>query len=160
MIVLAARPRPLCHTAGVDPAADAIAREIDALLDAYDRELEYFESTAALLIPLMRDLLAAIDAAFASPSDPQVLEGARNARARYVEALQGLQPLLDDWLKVRGSNWRAWEAEPAMSDLQYARLERLSARETALALGRDEFDRLQDAVRSRLLLFEEANRGR
>lgn len=154
------RPHPAparcpCHTQAVDDPG-AIAREIDALLDAYDRELEYFESTAALLTPLMRDLLAAIDAAFAAPGDPQVLEGARNARARYVAALASLRPLLDDWVRVRGSNTRAWEAAFAMSDAQYARLEQLSARETALALGRDEFDRLQQLIRGRLLLFEEA----
>lgn len=143
-----------------EPVSDAIAREIDALLDAYDRELEYFETTAAILAPLMRDLLAAIDAAFAAPADPQVREGARNARARYVDALAGLRPLLDDWVRIRGSSWRAWEAEHAMSDAQYARLERLAARETALALGRDDFDRLQEKVRGRLLLFEEADRGR
>lgn len=135
---------------------DAVARQIDSLLDAYDRELEYFESTAALLTPLMHELIAALDAAFADPTDPQILQGARNARARYVSALASLRPLLDDWVRIRGSNTRAWEAEYAMNDRQYARLEQLAARETALALGRDEFDRLQELVRSRLLLFEEA----
>ncbi len=139
---------------------DNLPCEIDAVLDAYDRELEYFESTARLLLPLMTDLLAAIDAAFAAPGDPQVLAGARNARARYVEALLGLRPLLDDWLRVRGSNQRAWEAEHAMSDAQYARLEQLAARETALALERDQFDALQERVRQRLLLFEEATSER
>ncbi len=143
-----------------EPPGDATAREIDAILDAYDRELEYFETTAALLTPLMQDLLAAIEAAFTSPGDPQVLEGARNARARYVEALTGLQPLLDDWVRIRGSGWRAWEAEHAMNDAQYARLERLAARETALALGREQFDRLQEELRGRLLRFEEHHPGR
>lgn len=129
--------------------------DLDALLAAYHRELEYFASTAELLMPVMRALLAAIDAAFLTPEDPQVIAGARNARAHYIETLAGLKPLIDDWLRVRGANQRAWEAEPYMDDARFERLQELGARETRLALERGEFDALQELVRHRLLLFEE-----
>jgi hypothetical protein len=129
--------------------------EIDSLLARFEQEIAWFIETRDALLPLLEALDAALRAHFASPSAATTRE-ARSARARYVDALARFEPLLREWVAIRGAGDLLWEAEPAMSDAQAARFDALVARELAAAWDRERFDMLLDAVRRGLLVFEES----
>lgn len=128
--------------------------DIDTLLDNFTRELDYFVFTRDHLEPVMRELLRRADAYFAS-RDAAALAIAREMRSEYVRRMDGIGPLLEKWVSIRGSGERLWEAEHGMSQAQFERFQSLLDREAQVSLGRDQFDQLQDTLRRRLLLLEE-----
>ena len=128
--------------------------DIDVLLDNFARELDYFVFTRDHLEPVMRDLLEKAEAYFTS-HDAAALASARERRSEYVKRMDGLGPLLEKWISIRGSGERLWEAEHAMSQAQFERFQSLLDREAQVSFGRGQFDQLQDTLRRRLLLLEE-----
>ena len=129
--------------------------EIDELLANFAKELDYFVFTRDHLAPVMRELLRAIERCIADRTDMVARGEGRHLRGTYVEKLGGVQPLLEEWVRIRGSGDRLWDAEHAMSAAQYKRFQALLSREAAISQGRENFDSLQDHLRRRLLLFEE-----
>ncbi len=130
--------------------------EIDELLDAYQREVDYFVHTRDVVQPLLERLATGLDAFAAANTSDSCIE-VRDARSAYVEALGALRPMVDEWLRIRGSGEQLWGATSFMSDEQYARFEALCAREMAEGQGRGRFDQLSEKVKRELLLFEEFN---
>lgn len=128
---------------------------IDSLLARFEQEIAWFVETRDALQPVLETLDACLRAHFAAPS-VGTLSAVREARARYVTELRRLDPLLRDWVAIRGSAELLWAAGPAMSDAHAARFDALVARELAVTWDREEFDTLLDAVRRGLLVFEEA----
>lgn len=131
-----------------------VTDEIDILLDNFTRELDYFVFTRDHLEPVMQSLLDAAESYFGS-RDQTALAVAREWRVAYVERMEGLGPLLEKWVAIRGSGERLWEAEHAMSTAQFDRFQSLLDREAQVSIGRDLFDQLQETLRRRLLLLEE-----
>lgn len=129
--------------------------EIDSLLGRYEQELYYFALTRDDLGPLITETLALTGHFFEHRDDPAARDAARAARDRYVERRDSLRPLIEEWESVRGSGAKLWEAEPAMSEDQYAHFQSLLAREVRIARDHGEFDQLNEKVRTNLLLFEE-----
>ncbi|MGK2964342.1 MAG: hypothetical protein ACSLFM_01905 [Tepidiformaceae bacterium] len=129
--------------------------EIETILDQYERELRYFAMTRDDLAPLMEEVIAASERFFADRRDDTARGTARTARQRYVERLAGLEPMIQEWLRIRGSGFRLWEGAPMMTDEQYQRFQGLLAREAVMADGRSDFDALSEQLRTRLLLLEE-----
>lgn len=132
--------------------------EIEALLEAYGREVDYFVRTRDIIEPLLERVAAGLDA-FAAAGTADVCTEVRAARAEYVAALAALRPLVDEWLRIRGSGEHLWGATPFMTEQQHARFEEIGARELAANAGRQHFDRLSEKVKRELLLFEEFNPG-
>ena len=130
--------------------------EIEELLDAYGREVDYFARTRDIVQPLLERLAAGLDA-FAAAGTADACSEVRAAREEYVGALAELRPLVDEWLRIRGSGEQLWGATSFMSDEQHARFEELGARELAENEGRGHFDALSTKVKRELLLFEEFN---
>ena len=135
----------------MDDATD----EIDQLLTNFSRELDYFVYTRDKLEPVMDSLLGAVERYLADREDMVALTEARVLRTEYVSEMQGMSALLEDWVRIRGSGERLWEAEPMMSQVQFDRFEGLNLREQQVAQGRAVFDALQERMRRMLLLFEE-----
>ena len=125
--------------------------DIDELLANFAKELDYFVFTRDHLAPVMR----AIERYIADRTDLVARGEGRHLRGTYVEKLGGVQPLLEEWVRIRGSGDRLWDAEHAMSAAQYQRFQALLSREAVISQGRENFDSLQDHLRRRLLLFEE-----
>lgn len=125
--------------------------EIDELLPNFAKELDYFVFTRDHLAPVMR----AIERCIADRTDLVARGEGRHLRGTYVEKLGGVQPLLEEWVRILGSGDRLWETEHAMSVAQYQRFQALLSREAVISQGRENFDSLQDHLRWRLLLFEE-----
>lgn len=129
--------------------------DIDQLLADFAKELDYFVFTRDHLRPVMRQLLAAVERFIADTADLVARGEAQHLRGAYVEKLGGVQPLLEEWARIRGAGERLSEAEHAMSAGQCARFQTLLAREALISDGRENFDSLQDHLRRRLILFEE-----
>jgi hypothetical protein len=136
-------------------AAGEAAASIDALLDRFERELRYFVFTRDHLGPHMRAIAEALPRFFETRSEPELAE-ARAARSGYLESLAGIGTMLEEWVSIRGSGEKLWEAEPYMTQAQVERHQELLAIEFAAAQGREEFDLLNDRVRRLLLVFGEA----
>jgi len=132
-----------------------VDEDIDALLDRFERELEYFTLTRDRIAPLLAPLVASLERYFAAPS-PATRAEAATYRQSYIAALHAIDPLVHEWLRIRGAGELLWEADPFMSDAQAQRHQTLRAREISETLDRATFDTLSERARTLLLLFEEA----
>jgi hypothetical protein len=132
-----------------------VDENIDALLDRFERELEYFALTRDRIAPLLAPLVTSLERYFAAP-DAAARAEADIYRQRYIAALAAIEPLVRDWLSIRGAGELLWEADPFMSDAQAQRHQALRAREISETLDRTTFDTLAERARALLLLFEEA----
>ncbi|MGD9934140.1 MAG: hypothetical protein AB7T37_10510 [Dehalococcoidia bacterium] len=112
--------------------------------------------TRDIVEPLLERLADGLDA-FAVAATASVCNEVRMARKDYVEALAALRPLVDEWLRIRGSGEQLWGATSFMTDEQHARFEAIGAREREEVAGRGHFDALSEKVKRELLLFEEFN---
>ncbi len=131
-----------------------VTDDINILLDHFARELDYFVFTRDHLEPVMRELLEKAETYFAS-RDAADFAAAREMRTEYVNRMEGIGPLLTEWVAIRGAGERLWEAEHAMSTEQFERFQSLLDREGQVSAGREQFDLLQERLRQRLLLLEE-----
>ena len=129
--------------------------DIDQLLADFAKELDYFVFTRDHLRPVMQQLLAAVERSIANTADLVARGEARHLQGAYIEKLGGVQPLLEEWVRIRGAGERLSGAEHALSAGQYERFQTLLAREALISDGRENFDSLQDHLRRRLVLFEE-----
>ena len=129
--------------------------ETDQLLANFAKELDYFVFARDHLRPVMEQLLAAVERVIANAADGVARGEASHLRAAYFEKFVAVQPLLEEWLLIRGSAELLREAEDALSPRQQQHFEALLAREASISSGRENFDSLQDHLRRRLLRFEE-----
>ena len=153
-----------CLTAGVETVGRRSAKlawmlliDIDQLLAEFSKELDCFVFTRDHLQPVMTELVRAVDRALADSGDAIAVGETRHLRARFADRLSGVQPLLEEWARIRGSLDLLAELESTMSPQQGARFHSLLSRDATIAPGRDAFDSLQDHLRRQLLRFEETN---
>ena len=132
-----------------------MTRHIDQLLANFSRELDYFVFTRDHLQPVMAQLVRAVERSLADPADAVARGETVHLRLRYVERFAGVQPLLEEWVRIQGSVEALWEAEGTMSPAHLARFQALLSRDATIAQGRNAFDSLQDHLRRQLLRFEE-----
>lgn len=128
--------------------------DIDNLLDRFESELRYFVFTRDQLLPHMRMVADAFPRFFETRT-VEDLTAAEAARSGYLQALSGMGPMLDEWVRIRGSGEELWEVEAFMTQAQVQRHQALLGMEFAEAQGRQEFDELNDRVRRLMLLFGE-----
>lgn len=126
---------------------------IEGVLALYEREIDYFVLTRDRLLPLMRQLLEALQSWSQTGEDRD--GRAALLRREYIEALNVLGGQIEDWVRIRGSGLRASSLVGGMSDVQLERFGALQERETSEAVGREEFDATQAELRELLLIFEE-----
>lgn len=132
-----------------------MTHDIDQLLANFAKELDYFVFTRDHLQPLMVQLARAVERSLADATDAIALGETIHLRLQYAERFAGVQPLLEEWVRIQGSVDALREAEEVMLAPQTARFRGLLSREATMAQGRDNFDSLQDHLRRQLLRFEE-----
>ena len=129
---------------------------IDLLLERFALELRYFVETRDALAPVIFELWESLCAYLRDPSG----EGARLPRLRelrtaYFRILREMNPLIEEWLGIRGSGERLWDAEPFMDDRQWGEFTRLQVEESRVTAGREQFDYVHADLRPKLLVFSE-----
>ncbi len=129
--------------------------DIDHLLAAFSKELDYFVFTRDHLQPVMTQLVRAVERSLSNASDVTAHGETVHLRLDYAERFAGIQPLLEEWVRIQGSSDALWLVEATMAPPQMARFQALLSRDATIAGSRETFDSLQDHLRRQLLRFEE-----
>jgi hypothetical protein len=128
----------------------AVEPGIESLLADFTHELDYFAYTRDQLQPVMEPLLEALERLAVDTRDLIARGEAHYLRQSYFEQLSLVRPMLDEWLRVRGSGERLQAMAAALSAVQQERLEALLLRDALISASRERFDAMQAALQQRL----------
>ena len=132
-----------------------MAEDVDSLLANFSRELDYFVLARDQLQPVMEQLSAALGRVIADAADGVALIEVHHLRITYMEHLSGVRPMLEEWLRVRGTGERLRESASSVSPVQAHRFQSLLTRDATINASRTAFETLQRTLHERLATLDE-----